>query len=171
MPPRDRFREEVDRIKEKLGEMMEAERKAKRDPNLWLRVLYSSYLSQMLSDNDNIWKTGAIFVPLSLAGFAAFVSLETPTLLQTFVLMFASFGLMVSWLIVAENHRAFQQKCNAWLVAIQEIINITGLKNVKVRGNFLNRLLTFPAAVQIVRWALTVTLLIGWLIVLAAVAG
>ena len=37
------------------------------DKDEWLRLLYSSYLKRMLSDNERIWKTGAIFIPISIS--------------------------------------------------------------------------------------------------------
>ena len=138
----------------------------------WLRSLYSSYSSRMRSDNQRIWSTGAILIPLSVAGFAAFVALDSPQVWQAIVLGSASSALAWCWLFIAENHRAFQQCSEAWLVAIETTIGINGLSSPKVKDNWANRLLTFGAAIQWMRWMLVLGVTFGWLaIVLLLNAG
>ncbi len=52
----------------------------------WMKLLYSSYLQRMLSDNERIWRTGAIFVPLSLSALAALVTIKDLTIWRILVL-------------------------------------------------------------------------------------
>ena len=132
----------------------------------WLRTLYESYTQRFLSDNSRIWITGSIMIPLSLAAFAALPTIECPTFIHLLVLAIASVAVMVSWLVIAENHRAFQEKSRAWIVAIEETLGLEETGGPKIRENLLNRMLTFAAAVQIMRWVLTFSVIIGWILVL-----
>lgn len=131
----------------------------------WLRTLYSSYTKMFINDNSRIWTTGSIMIPLSLAGFAALPGFRSSRLIHILTLAVASSVVMVTWLFIAENHRAFQQKSMAWIVAIEHTIGLTKTGGPKIRGNFLNRLLTFPAAVQIMRWVLTCAVVVAWIVV------
>lgn len=132
----------------------------------WLRTLYESYTQRFLSDSSRIWITGLIMIPLSLAAFAALPTIEKPTFIHLLVLAIASVAVMVSWLVIAENHRAFQEKSRAWIVAIEETLGLEETGGSKIRANLLNRMLTFAAAVQIMRWVLTFSVIIGWILVL-----
>ena len=72
MRDQDAFRRQIDLIKIAIIEMtkeMNEEEKGR-----WLQTLYTSYLNRMLSDNERIWRTGALFVPLSLSAFAAYAT-------------------------------------------------------------------------------------------------
>jgi hypothetical protein len=94
---------------------------------------------------------------LSLSPFSAFAALlavEGPRLWKTVVLAAGSCDLLGLWLVIAENHRSFQQKSEAWMVAILELIGIEKVGADKIRGNTLNRMLTFKGAVQRTRWVL-----------------
>ena len=105
-------------------------------------------------------------IPLSLAVFAALPSIQKPTTIQLGILALASISIMVSWLIIAENHRAFQEKSRAWIVAIEETLGLQKTGDSKISVNLPNRILTFRGAAQIMRWGLTFTLTIGWVLVL-----
>jgi hypothetical protein len=161
----DYFREEVDRLrKQAIDPAVTKMRDRQEDPNDWLKILYKAFSDRMLSDNERIWRTGAILVPLSLSAFAALVSLKELQPWQVLVLGSASSALLWCWLIIAENHRAFQQKSEAWLVAIQETIGIEKSGGAKVKGNMPNRFLTFRAAVQWMRWVLAVGVTGAWIV-------
>jgi len=166
----DEFRKAVDRIKTALVAMVERMTDDKTDPNEWLRTLYTAYAGRMLSDNQRIWGTGSIFLPLSITGFAAFIAIDRPQLRHTVVLGLASSSLAWCWLFIAENHRSFQQKSEAWLVAIQETVGIQGVGGPKVRGNPLNRALTFRAAIQWMRWILVIMVTGSWFVLAALCA-
>ena len=159
---RDYFEEEVVKLMGIIAKMIEDQRKQGQDPNAWLQTLYQNYANRFLSDNGRIWSTGSILIPLSLAGFAAVVGLDAPRWPHVVVLMFASIALMFIWLVIAENHRAFQQKSEAWLAAIERTIKLEGVGGPKVKGNFLNRLLTGKGAVQNMLWYLFLAVVIGW---------
>lgn len=162
MPKRDYFREEVDRLKAEIKKMIVAFQAEGKDPTDWLKTLYNSFSNRMLSDNERIWRTGAIFVPLSLSAFAALVSMSNLDSWKVLTLGLASSALLWCWLFIAENHRAFQQKSEAWLVAIQETIGLEKVGGPKVRGNKLNQILIFGAAIQWMRWLLTIGVTAAW---------
>lgn len=114
MRKRDYFREEVDRLKkEAINPGIEKIRAEGENPHDWLKTLYKSFSDRMLSDNERIWRTGAILLPLSLSTFAAVVSIKDLHTWHIVVLGFTSSALIWSWLFIAENHRAFQQKSEA----------------------------------------------------------
>lgn len=161
MPKRDYFEDEVVKLTDIIAEMVDDQRKQGKDPNAWLQILYQSYASRFLSDNERIWNTGAIVIPLSLAGFVAVISLNKPQWPQVIVLMTGSIVLMFIWLMIAENHRAFQQKSQAWLVAIERTLKLKGGWGPKVKGNFLNRLST-KFSVQSWRWIFFFLVVAGW---------
>jgi hypothetical protein len=162
-PKRDYFEEEVVKLMKIIAKMIEDQRKQKKDPNAWLQTLYQNYSTRLLSDNSRIWSTGSILIPISLAGFAAVVGLDNPQWTHVAILMFASITIMFIWLVIAENHRAFQQKSEAWIVAIERTIKLEGVGGPKVKGNFLNRLLTGKGVIQNMRWYLFFAVVLGWI--------
>ena len=164
----DEFERTVQDLKAKLKESLvdgSAYEGLQRDE--WLRTLYESYTERFLSDNSRIWITGSIMIPLSLAAFAALPTISCPKFIHLLTLAIASSAVMISWLVIAENHRAFQEKSRAWIVAIEETLGLEKTGGPKIRGNILNRILTFPAAVQIMRWGLAGAVVIAWILVLA----
>lgn len=167
-PKHDALNEEATRLMGIIKAMVEDQRKlGDKDASIaWLQILYQNYSNRFHSDNDKIWSTGSILIPLSLAGFAAVVSVQNLGWPHVVVLASASIALMLVWLVIAENHRAFQQKSEAWLIAIERTIKLEGVGGPKVKGNFLNSLLTGKGAVQKMRWYLFVGVFLGWVIVL-----
>lgn len=158
----DSFQKTVRQLKTELQAGIKAMEQDSRDPDEWLRTLYSAYAERLRMDNERIWVTGAILLPLAITGFAAFVAINKPLLWHAVVLGLASSALAWFWLFIAENHRSFQRKSEAWLVAIQEVIGIKDTLSHKVTENRLNRLLTFRGAVQWTRWILVCTITVGW---------
>lgn len=165
-PKSDSFEEEVIKLMGIISKMVEDQRKQGRDPNDWLQTLYQNYANRFVLDNGRIWSTGSILIPLSLAGFAAVVGLSDPRWPHVVVLMFASTAIMFIWLVIAENHRAFQQKSEAWLAAIERTIKLEGVGGPKVKDNLGNRLLTGKGAVQSMRWYLFLAIVLGWFTIL-----
>jgi len=159
---KDTFRQEVDRIKSAIAGCLEESRRGDGNTQDWLMTLYKSRADRMLSDNERIWRTGSLFVPLSLSAFAALISIKHPKSLQVLILGLASFALIWCWMFIAENHRAFQQKSEAWLVAIEETIGLKNTGSDKVKGNLLNRALTRGGAVQRTRWVLAIAITAMW---------
>ena len=153
-----RTRNRVEEIKKQLLEAL-ASRTAGLD-HAWLRTLYTNYTQRFLADNENITRTAAIMIPASLAAFAILPYVrDVPELLT---LAFASSALIVLWLFIAENHRAFQNKAYAWIIAIQEILGLAGIPDAKLADNRLTRLLTRKRGVQYAWWTVTVAVILGW---------
>lgn len=172
MQGHDYFREEVERLKkDTVGPALAALRAEGKDPNDWLKTLYNAFGNRMLSDNERIWRTGAILVPLSLSAFAALVAMNSLRPWKVLVLGSASSALLWCWLIIAENHRAFQQKSEAWLLAIQETVGFERAGGPKVKGNAPNRFLIFSAAIQGMRWVLAVGVTAAWAVLWWLVAS
>lgn len=142
--------------------------------NEWMLRLHEHFTDRMLADNSRIWQIGAIFVPVSLAAFAPLVAIKGAVQWwHVLVLGLPSTGLLWLWLVIAENHRAFQQKSESWLFAIEEcrgFISRHSPNKYPRRG--YERLVTFKRAVQLSRWWLVIGGTLLWLVLLVlAVAG
>jgi hypothetical protein len=149
----------------KITRLVEEPRYAAMQSDEWLRTLYERYTDRFIHDNNRIWTTGSIMIPISLAAFGALPMIACPKLIHLVILGLASVTLIVSWLVIAENHRAFQEKSMAWIAAIERAIGIEDIAPPKLQGNRLNRLLTFSGAVQKMRWTLTLAIVVGWIMV------
>lgn len=148
----------VDPIVEKLREQLRKLETAERDE--WLRLLYDRYTERFMKDNDRIWSTGAIMIPLSLGGFVALATIQVVTVAHVLSLALASIALMLFWEVTAENHRAFQQKSEKWIKAIEEEIGLTDTGGPKADAHRIAKL-----RVQAVRWYLFGFTVLCWLIV------
>jgi hypothetical protein len=77
MSAKTRFERKIDSVHLLLERMLEAHRnKGGVDSNRWLELLFKHYSDRMLSDNERIWRTGALLIPLSLAAFAALAGIS-----------------------------------------------------------------------------------------------
>ena len=90
----------------------------------WLMELYKTLSSRFLADNNRIWSSGQIFIPVAFGAFAAFVSIKEPKWSHVLVLGLASTGLLALWALIADRHRAFQDQAAAWLTAIEEWVGL-----------------------------------------------
>lgn len=143
---------------EEMSKQIENELKGKitttrgtRD-DVWLRFLYDNYHKRFLSDNERIWDNGKLMIPFSLAAFGIYANIACPSWLQLTVLGIASSALSIIWLINAENHRAFQNKSIAWVMAIERLISLD-IRVVKISDDKLNKILSSRAAVRrSIRW-------------------
>lgn len=86
-----------------------------------LRAVYEQRNQRFINDNNKIWTVGSIFIPLSMAGLTAFKDVDFAS---TVLLGIASTMLMGFWVIIAENHRAFQSKSHAVVQAIERHIGL-----------------------------------------------
>jgi|GEM_PF-4250374 len=113
----------VDSLTEQLKSGLAAQTTDKTDAkhNMWLQVIYEQRTQRFINDNNKIWTTGSIFIPLSLAGLAGFKDL-TPASIT--LLGVGSVLLMFFWVLIADNHRAFQTKSHAITEAIEAHIGI-----------------------------------------------
>jgi hypothetical protein len=86
-----------------------------------LEVLYQAHAARFLALNSQIWTTAASMVPLSLGCFALLASVDHPSLAQVASLSVAGWLLMTTWLVIGENHRAFQDGSAAWMRSIERV--------------------------------------------------
>lgn len=86
-----------------------------------LKTMYETYANQFLSDINRIWTTAASFIPLSLGAFAVLISIDHPSFSQILLLSLTGWLLISVWLVIAENHRAFQEKSHRWMREIERI--------------------------------------------------
>jgi hypothetical protein len=85
----------------------------------WLRRMHSAYMDRFLADNQRIWMTASIFVPLSLTPFAVLFSIKEPRSVHVIVLAGVSLTLLGFWSLVARRHRAFQAQSLTTVIAIE----------------------------------------------------
>ena len=136
------------------------------DANKIFETLFKHYTDRMLADNERIWRTGALFVPISLAAFAAFAAIKCPQVWHILVLGIPSVGLMFAWIVVAENHRSFQQNSEAWLVALRRVVGLDlNLPNQLPAGGMEDGV-TARGAIQKMRWLLLAGVATLWALTL-----
>lgn len=131
-----------------------------------LKEVYGSYTSRFISDNSRIWTTAASMIPLSLGSFVVLASIAKPTLAQIVLLSAASWILMTVWLVIAENHRAFQNASMQRLSQIEKIWGVEGVGSPKVASGKLAAFLTRPGRVRQMRFGLWLTVSLGSLCVI-----
>ena len=153
------FENAVEKLQEQLIGIPEDQR------HEWLRILHTNYTQRFTTDNERIWSTGAIMVPLSLSGFAIFTSIDRASLAHSIVIGLASILLMLAWIFIAENHRAFQDKSLAWICAIEKEAGIMESIDSKLETNPFTKIFTFQGATQVIRVILLMFTIISWLIV------
>lgn len=159
---RQHVEQEAIRLMGIISLMMEDQRGQGRDPNDWLQTLYENYERRFLSDNNVIWSTGAILIPLSLAGFGAVLGRDQVHWTSVAVFLFASSLLMLIWNLIADTHRAFQEKSEAWLVAIERTIKLESVSDVKIFERGSASRLTRLVPLRRIRWTLLWVVLAGW---------
>lgn len=151
-----------------LREQIQAAREASARSGLqndeWLRTLYQAYTERFLSDNGRIWTTGSIMISLSLGAFALLPTIGSPRPIHFIVLGLVSSAILASWLVIAENHRAFQAKSLAWIVAIEQSLGLQDTGPAKIAGAQITQILSSRGAVQLSRWVLTVSVALGWVL-------
>lgn len=138
----------------------------------WLRRLHESAQQQFTLDNGRIWHTGNIMIPVSLAAFGALGSIPHPTWPHVLMLALPSTGLMFVWVIIAENHRAFQQASAKSLSVIEKCAHVTIVRG-KLPGNEpMAKLLTGGATVRNMRYGLLLGTGLAWIgVLILAVRG
>jgi hypothetical protein len=125
-----------------------------------LTAVYDRRSALFLSDNARIWNTAATMIPLSLGAFVALASISHPALMQIIMLSVSAWVLMTVWLIIAENHRAFQDKSQQVLTEIEEIWDFPS-RATKSHGLLVGR-----GRVRQMRFALWWAVTIGALLVI-----
>ena len=160
------FREAVESIKATVKKSQLVKNGSLDHDHEWLRALYASYTTRFISDNNRIWVTGSIMIPLALSGFALLPTIEKPTIKLLLPIALASSVVLLAWNLIADNHRAFQEKSFAWLTAIEEILDIDKPVAVKVQKGFLMGFASFKGAVRATRWFLFFAVVIVWVLML-----
>lgn len=132
-PPKD-FKQRIkDELKKGIGGPIP------QSPNTehaeWVRLLYTQYTTQFLSDNNRIWTTATIFLPLSLAGL---VKLSDLGLYDTALLGAGSSLLAWFWLVIADHHRSFQTTSKDMTKAIEEHIGFVFPEQKAMRTWLMN---------------------------------
>ena len=89
----------------------------------WLLELYRVHVDRFKIENDRIWQTGTIFVPLSFAAFGAYAQLESPNAFTVAALGIGSTALLWVWDLIANNHRHFQESHRTWMDAIEDVLS------------------------------------------------
>ncbi|MBE9584029.1 hypothetical protein IM792_06170 [Mucilaginibacter sp. JRF] len=124
----------------------------------WLRQLHSHYSEKFLQDNNRIWSTASILIPLSLAGLA---TVKDAPPLSVIPIALASISLMLFWVIFAEHHRAFQNRSSAYIQAIERHIHIHFVPG-KADGHPITKI----GNVQTIRWAMFYLIVLIWTLAL-----
>jgi hypothetical protein len=128
----------------------------------WLQKLYDRKSERFIQDNERIWRTGAIFIPTSLAGLAVFPAALQHEPLAILPVAFASVLVMLLWVSIAEQHRLFQDGHQMWLTAIESRLGITPmLGKPDLRGPPSRWIAALPT-VQKARYLLAVCTLWLW---------
>jgi hypothetical protein len=83
--------------------------------------MYETYGNRFISDNTRIWTTAASMIPLSFGAFVVLASIDQPSRLQVVLFPLAGWLLMSVWLVIAENHRAFQDPSLQCIRAIERV--------------------------------------------------
>ena len=142
---------DFDKLVAELEGELRANLGARPSPSLndeWLGRLYDNYHRRFLADNAQVWGNGRVLVPFSLSAFGVWAALPLRTIPVTAVLAAGSTTLAALWLVNAENHRAFQNKSMAWLVAIERVIGVKLSTPQKISDGWFNKALSRRAAVQ-----------------------
>lgn len=93
------------------------------DPE-WLPRIYEVRAARFLHDNDRIWSSGALLVPLSLAPFLALGNIRGLETAHFVVLGLASTTLIAFWFLISESHRRYQ---HASMTLMRQIEAYVGL--------------------------------------------
>ena len=119
----------------------------------WLQTLYGQLRTHLEGDLNRQWGILRIFVPLSLAPFAAVVVADTLTRSQIVLLGFASTALLLAANVFSDRLSLFTSKTWAWLGAIEAEWGAPQLSGARV---------TKRLPVSKVRWALQILLIGMW---------
>lgn len=136
----------------------QSEAESPREGNTdWLKLLYEQYTQRFINDNNKIWAVGTIFIPLCLAGL---LSVSSLSLFNTALLGAGSIMLMWFWVVVAESHRAFQNRSQAIVEEIERHINFDIAWGAKLDPH--KSIVPPSRSVQKIRWKMYHAVIIIW---------
>lgn len=131
----------------------------------WLLRLHESYTGRFLADNERIWSTASLFIPLSLATFPAYFALDERTWQLAAAFGAVSVALVTFWYLIAEKHKTFQNRSYDVVRAIEtKIIGPTGMN--EMRDAVLRHAPDAGPSVHWTRLLLVVSVWVGWLAVI-----
>lgn len=134
----------------------------------WLREMYRTRLDRFLADNNTIWKTGAIFVPVAIGSLIIPFQADIHSVGALVVLTLGSVGLLIIWNLIHENHRAFQDKSMAIIRAIEKVAGFEDPHGPKVNDlDWPSSMIAAQKAARRVYWSLVPIVFVTWLIVIA----
>ncbi len=90
----------------------------------WVETFYKSRTDRFIAENNKIWTTGRIFIPISIAIFGVYATLEGPTLKQLGILASISIILLVIWEMISITHKRFQTAHEQWLTRIDKVMKV-----------------------------------------------
>jgi hypothetical protein len=131
-----------------------------------VQLLYTKYFDRFVNDNNRIWYTGNLFIPLSLAGL---IGIGPLSLTPTIILGVSSIFLMLCWVLVAENHRAFQTRAQVVTEAIESYLGLT-IKGGKLAPHWALKWKLFGVdvfTVQHIRWQMLIVVIVIWTLAVA----
>jgi hypothetical protein len=131
----------------------------------WLLRLHESYTERFLADNERIWSTASLFIPLSLATFPAYFALDERTLQLAGTFGAVSVALVTFWYLIAEKHKTFQNRSYDVVRAIETII-IGRNEMDEIRAAVLRHAPDAGPSVHTTRLTLVMSIWVGWLAVI-----
>lgn len=109
-----------------------------------LLSLHGSFATRFAADNAGIWSTGAIFVPAALAAPIAYFAIANESWGALAVFTTSSVLTISAWLVIAETHRAFQNRSMAVILGIEQALGLSkAFGNPKlIEPDFASRMYT-----------------------------
>lgn len=86
-----------------------------------LRNIYTVKSQIFLSDNNRIWTTAAIVIPLAFGAAAALEANKDATSGQRLVAGIVGFFLLALWNVFADRHKVLQDRSQSWLSSIEKL--------------------------------------------------
>lgn len=125
----------------------------------WIETIYKSRSDRLISENDKIWTTGRIFIPISVGVFGVYATIDTPKLSQVSILATISISLLLIWQAISFVHKKFQTTHSDWLERIEKVV---WLETPKKKETFLERIIKLGR----IRGLLIITIIIIWSIII-----
>ena len=131
----------------------------------WLLRLHESYAERFLADNERIWSTASLFIPLSLATFPAYFALDERTWQLASTFGAVSVALVTFWYLIAEKHKTFQNRSYDVVRAIETVI--IGTKGMgEIRDAVVRHAPDAGPSAHTTRLTLVVSIWVGWFAVI-----
>lgn len=100
----------------------------KKENSDWSKTLYESYSELFRHDNSQIWITGAILIPLSLAGLTVY---KEACASQVILMALGSGAMIWFWYFMQRKFRAFQDGNRRVTDTIEEALGLESVKKLR----------------------------------------